>query len=87
MGNKVGIREIVEAKINESKQLCSLDKTISKWQKTKLYQTKDEGLLVIKQLLKCDTQEMFCNLMDKMQVQLSSIQTATKHPNLLGFYN
>ena len=44
------------------------DKTISPYQKTKLYQSKDEGLFVVKQLLKCETAAQFEQLRDKIQI-------------------
>lgn len=43
-------------------------------------------MFVIKQLLKCDNNQ-FEWLRDRLQIQHNSLQPATRHPNLLGFYN
>ena len=65
MGNRAGIGELIDTVINESTKLCELDKTKSTWQTTMLMKSKDEGLFVFKQLLKCETNQ-FDKLRDKL---------------------
>jgi len=51
-----------------------------------LFGTKDEGPIVVKQLLKVKTDEEFATLRDQMRIIQSCFDTETKHPNFLTYY-
>ena len=63
-----------------------LDKTESAWHETNLFCTKEEGPVVVKQLLKIKTEEKFQPLNEQMRTVHESLDSERRHPNVMGYY-
>lgn len=63
-----------------------VDKTESAWHETNLFSTKDEGPLVVKQLLKIKSEDKFAALQAQMGHINRAIDRVKHHPNVMTYY-
>ena len=63
-----------------------IDKTESAWHETSLYQTKEEGPIVVKRLFQIKSDNDFGKLYREMQDLITKYDYEHKHPNLLSYY-
>ena len=64
----------------------NVDKTESPWHETILRTTKEEGPLVVKQLLKIKNTSKFADLHLKMNKLHKLINSERYHPNVMDYY-